>query len=83
MEAQPIGQVEIQHDGAIVSPFRIHDAVARTLAADVLDARLRLGPAAVRAIVTSELARHLVAVRGRDGGATACPQWVSPRPAAA
>jgi hypothetical protein len=82
-DGQPIGQVAIAHEGAILSPFRIHDAIARTLAANVLDARLQLGPAAVRAIVTSELARHLVSVRARAERASACPQWIAPRPAAA
>jgi hypothetical protein len=81
-DGQRIGQVEMRHEGAILSPFRIHDAIARGLAADVLDARLRLGPGAIRAILTSELARHVMSMRAL-GARTACPQWITPRPAAA
>jgi hypothetical protein len=81
-DGRPIGPVVIAHRGGIVSPFRIQDAIARDLAWDILDTRLRLGRAALRAIFMTELARHLL--HGRDAAsANACPQWIASHPAAA
>jgi hypothetical protein len=82
-EGRRLGAVHIRHEGAILSPFRIQDAIARTLAAELLDARLRLGRTAIRAIVTAELARHVARVGRSDAQGAACPQWRASRPAAA
>jgi hypothetical protein len=77
-----IGSLVIPHRGGIVSSFRIQDAIAHELGWEILDARLRLGRPVLRAVLTSELARHLL--RQRSAASTdACPQWVAPRPAAA
>ena len=82
-EGRAVGTVEIAHRGTVVSPFRIQAAIARQLGWDVLDTRLRLGRAAVGAILTSELARHLLAHRDSTRPAKACPLFAAPRPAAA
>ena len=82
-EGQAVGAVPIRHRGAVVSPFRIHDAVAQQLTAEALGVRPALGPAAIRASVTSELARYVLSLRGRARRADACPAWMEHRPAAA
>jgi hypothetical protein len=81
-EGRAVGTVDIQHRGGVVSPFRIHDAVAQQLTAAALDVRLALGSTAVRAIVTAELARFILSLRGRTPRAGACPAWMVERPAA-
>lgn len=83
-DGRPLGRVDLAHHGAVVSPLRIHDAVSRELAWELLDVRLQLGSAAIRAILTSELARHLLARRdGVARAAGACAASAEPRPAAA
>ena len=85
-DGRPIGAIDLAHHGSVVSAFRIQDAVARQLAFEVLDAQLQVGAPALRAILTAELAKHLLTARGRlASGATAapCPVWVEQRPAAA
>jgi hypothetical protein len=82
-DGRGIGQVDIAHHGAIVSPFRIQDAVGRALAFEVLDTKLGIGAAALRAILTSELAKHLLARGASAAMADTCPTWLESRPAAA
>jgi hypothetical protein len=83
-DGRAVGQIEIAHHGGIVSPFRIQDALGRALAFDVLDTKLQVGAPALRAILTSELARHLLARRATAArAADACPAWVESQPAAA
>jgi hypothetical protein len=83
-DGRAVGRIDLAHHGGIVSPFRIQDAVGRALAFEALDTRLGLGAPALRAILTSELARHLLARRGSaTKAAEPCPIWVESRPAAA
>jgi hypothetical protein len=56
-----IGTAQIDHRGAVVSPLWIGDAIAQQLTVDVLDARLGVGEHVCRALLTADLARHVVA----------------------
>lgn len=55
-----LGTVQIAHHGAPVSPLWIADAVAQQLTVEVLDARLGVGEHVCRALLTADLARHVV-----------------------
>ncbi len=63
----PIGTAHIAHHGAPVSPLWVADAVAQQLTVEVLDARLGVGEHVCRALLTADLARHIV---GRLGVGT-------------
>jgi hypothetical protein len=56
----PIGTAHIAHHGAPVSPLWVADAVAQQLTVEVLDARLGVGEHVCRALLTADLARHIV-----------------------
>jgi hypothetical protein len=67
-----VGTVQIAHHGAPVSPLWIADAIAQQLTVEVLDARLGVGEHVCRALLTADLARHVVGRLGldaRSGGA--------------
>jgi hypothetical protein len=55
-----IGDAHIEHRGGVVSPLWIADAVAQQLTVEVLDARLGVGEHVCRALLTADLARHVV-----------------------
>jgi hypothetical protein len=55
-----IGTAHIAHHGAPVSPLWIADAIAQQLTVEVLDARLGVGEHVCRALLTADLARHIV-----------------------
>ena len=55
-----IGTAHIAHHRAPVSPLWIADAIAQQLTAEVLDARLGVGEHVCRALLTADLARHIV-----------------------
>jgi hypothetical protein len=82
-DGRDVGRVEIPHRGAVVTPFRIQDAVAEELAWQALDTRLGVGEPALRSIVTSELARHLLARRGAAAPGAGRSRRRAPRSAAA
>jgi hypothetical protein len=66
--------VHIAHHGATVSPLWMADAIAQQLTVEVLDARLGVGEHVCRALLTADLARHVVGRLGldaRSAGATA------------
>jgi len=63
-EGLPIGTAQIAHRGATVSPLWIADAIAQQLTVEILDARLGVGEHVCRALLTADLARHIV---GRVG----------------
>jgi hypothetical protein len=56
----PIGTAHVAHHGAPVSPLWIADAIAQQLTVEVLDARLGVGEHVCRALLTADLARHIV-----------------------
>jgi hypothetical protein len=62
----PIGAAHIPHHGAPVSPMWVADAFAQQLSVDVLDARLGVGEHVCRALLTADLARHIVGRLGLD-----------------
>lgn len=66
----PIGMAHIAHHGAPVSPLWIADAIAQQLTVDVLDARLGVGEHVCRALLTADLARHIVGRLGLDARRT-------------
>jgi glycosyltransferase involved in cell wall biosynthesis len=69
-----VGTVHIAHHGATVSPLWMADAIAQQLTVEVLDARLGVGEHVCRALLTADLARHVVGRLGldaRNAGATA------------
>jgi hypothetical protein len=61
-----VGTAQIVHQGAIVSPMWLADAIAHQLTVEVLDARLGLGEHVCRALVTADLARHIIGRIGLD-----------------
>jgi hypothetical protein len=61
-----VGTAHLVHHGGVVSPLRMADAIARQLTAEVLDARLGVGEHVCRAILTADLARHVVGRLGLD-----------------
>lgn len=66
-----IGAVHIAHHGAVVSPLWMADAIAQQLTAEVLDARLGVGEQVCRALLTADLARHIVGRLGLDARSVA------------
>jgi glycosyltransferase involved in cell wall biosynthesis len=74
-----IGTAHIAHHGATVSPLWMADAIAQQLTVEVLDARLGVGEHVCRALLTADLARHIVGRLGldaRSGGGTATKMGV-------
>jgi glycosyltransferase involved in cell wall biosynthesis len=61
-----VGTAHIAHHGATVSPLWIADAIAQQLTVEVLDARLGVGEHVCRALLTADLARHIVGRLGID-----------------
>jgi len=61
-----VGTAHIAHHRAPVSPLWIADAIAQQLTAEVLDARLGVGEHVCRALLTADLARHIVGRLGLD-----------------
>jgi hypothetical protein len=61
-----IGTAHIAHQGGPVSPLWIADAIAQQLTVEVLDARLGVGEHVCRALLTADLARHIVGRLGLD-----------------
>ena len=49
-----------------MSPLWIADAIAQQLTVEVLDARLGVGEHVCRALLTADLARHIVGRLGLD-----------------
>jgi hypothetical protein len=66
-----LGTAHIAHHGGVVSPLWLADAIARQLTVEVLDARLGVGEHVCRAILTADLARHVVGRLGIDVRSTA------------
>ena len=64
--AAPLGTAHIAHHGAPVSPLWVADAIAQQLTVEVLDARLGVGEHVCRALLTADLARHIVGRLGLD-----------------
>jgi hypothetical protein len=62
----PIGTAHVAHHGAPVSPLWVADAIAQQLTVEVLDARLGVGEHVCRALLTADLARHIVGRLGLD-----------------
>ena len=62
----PIGTAHVAHHGAPVSPLWIADAIAQQLTVEILDARLGVGEHVCRALLTADLARHIVGRLGLD-----------------
>jgi hypothetical protein len=75
-----IGTAHIDHRGAVVSPLWIADAIAQQLTIETLDARLGVGEHVCRALLTADLARHIV---GRMGVEARRPAASPKKPAAA
>jgi glycosyltransferase involved in cell wall biosynthesis len=65
-----LGTAHIAHHGATVSPLWIADAIAQQLTVEVLDARLGVGEYVCRALLTADLARHIVGRLGIDARST-------------
>jgi hypothetical protein len=61
-----VGTAHIVHHGGVVSPLWIGDAIAQQLTVEVLDARLGVGEHVCRALLTADLARHVVGRLGLD-----------------
>ena len=59
-----------------MSPLWIADAIAQQLTVEVLDARLGVGEHVCRALLTADLARHVVGRLGLD-----CARRAARRPA--
>lgn len=61
-----VGTAHIVHHGGVVSPLWIADAIAQQLTVEILDARLGVGEHVCRALLTADLARHVVGRLGLD-----------------
>jgi glycosyltransferase involved in cell wall biosynthesis len=61
-----VGTAHVVHRGATVSPLWMADAIAQQLTVEVLDARLGVGEHVCRALLTADLARHVVGRLGID-----------------
>jgi Glycosyltransferase like family 2 len=61
-----VGTAHIAHHRGVVSPLWMADAIARQLTVEVLDARLGVGEHVCRALITADLARHVVGRLGID-----------------
>jgi glycosyltransferase involved in cell wall biosynthesis len=76
-----VGTVHIAHHGATVSPLWMADAIAQQLTVEVLDARLGVGEHVCRALLTADLARHVVGRLGLDARSTTASAKKSERAA--
>jgi hypothetical protein len=76
-----VGTVHIPHHGATVSPLWMADAIAQQLTVEVLDARLGVGEHVCRALLTADLARHVVGRLGLDARSTTASAKKSERAA--
>jgi Glycosyltransferase like family 2 len=65
-----VGTAHIAHHRGVVSPLWMADAIARQLTVEVLDARLGVGEHVCRALITADLARHVVGRLGIDARST-------------
>ena len=65
-----VGTAHIAHHRGVVSPLWMADAIAQQLTVEVLDARLGVGEHVCRALVTADLARHVVGRLGIDARST-------------
>ena len=65
-----VGTAHIAHHRGVVSPLWMADAIARQLTVEVLDARLGVGEHVCRALITADLARHVVGRLGLDSRST-------------
>ena len=77
-----LGTAHIAHHGVPVSPLWVADAIAQQLTVEVLDARLGVGEHVCRALLTADLARHIVGRLGlaaRGGSAAATKKASGPR----
>ena len=61
-----VGTAHIAHHRGVVSPVWMADSIARQLTVEVLDARLGVGEHVCRALITADLARHVVGRLGID-----------------
>ena len=61
-----LGTAHVAHHGGVVSPLWMADTIAQQLTAEVLDARLGVGEHVCRALLTADLARHVVGRLGID-----------------
>ena len=61
-----VGTAHIAHYRGVVSPLWMADAIAQQLTLEVLDARLGVGEHVCRALITADLARHVVGRLGID-----------------
>jgi len=61
-----VGTAHIAHHRGVVSPLWMADAIAQQLTVEVLDARLGVGEHVCRALITADLARHVVGRLGID-----------------
>ena len=71
-----VGAAHIAHHRGVVSPLWMADAIAQQLTVEVLDARLGVGEHVCRALLTADLARHVV---GRLGIDCRSPKAASPK----
>jgi Glycosyltransferase like family 2 len=65
-----VGTAHIAHHRGVVSPLWMADAIAQQLTVEVLDARLGVGEHVCRALITADLARHVVGRLGIDARST-------------
>jgi hypothetical protein len=77
-----VGTAHIAHRGATVSPLWMADAIAQQLTIEVLDARLGVGEHVCRALLTADLARHVVGRLGIDARSTTTASSKNPAAAA-
>jgi Glycosyltransferase like family 2 len=75
-----VGTAHVAHHGGVVSPLWMADAIAQQLTVEVLDARLGVGEHVCRALLTADLARHVVGHLGID---VRSAKGASPKKAAA
>jgi hypothetical protein len=61
-----VGTAHIAHHRGVVSPLWMADAIAQQLTVEVLDARLGVGEHVCRALLTADLARHVIGRVGID-----------------
>jgi hypothetical protein len=61
-----VGTAHVANHRGVVSPLWMADAIAQQLTAEVLDARLGVGEHVCRALLTADLARHVVGRLGID-----------------
>jgi GT2 family glycosyltransferase len=72
-----VGQVTLDHHGAVVSSAWLADAIVQRMAVNVLDAGLRLGPDVVWMALVANAARAIAPVRRVDRSAARAPSDLS------